>query len=458
MELRTHQSQNRDRLISILGSNGAALDASDTGTGKSFTAMSVVHKLQAQPAIICPKVCIPQWARLSAAFGVEPVFIANYEKCRAASFKHGGFTKVNREGSKSGYVWKPEGRVVFIWDEVQRCKSQGSQNSKMLLPAASKYKNLLLSATPFTSPLEAFSIGSTLRLFPQNQYMYWCFKHRVRKNYFGHFEFKGGIEDMERINAEIFPSRGVRTRHADIPGFPQSILIPTAVEVDDPSAIEKVYLDELNARRAADKQKVVDQITDAAIANGYFENLPEDWTDDVQPLAITVDLRARQEAEILKVNAMIELAKDALDKNESVAIFVNFDTTINILSKKLETTCILRGQRRKDGNNFDPVNSVRAFQSNRSPIILVNSAAGGVGVDLHDPVTKKARTTIISPPWSALILRQVLGRTKRDGGGYSTQRLVFAAGTIEERVMTRVQAVSDNLDALVDADLDPLNE
>lgn len=455
MELRPHQQANRDRLISILGANGAALDGSDTGTGKTYAAVGMAEKLRARPAIVCPRACIHSWVEVCEGFGVEPFFVANYEKCRAGSFTFGGF---NLKGKIQQYTWKPDGRVVFFWDEVQRCKAEKSLNSSMLLAAAHRYKNVLLSATPFTTPLEAYSIGSTLHLFTQNQYWNWLFKHNVRKNFLGKMEFRGGVEDMEKIHQEIFPAKGVRTRREEIPGFPKTQILTQKVETGEAGEIEKAYMVELEERRARDKQRVVDQIEEAAKRNEYFESLPSDWKDGVEALPITIDLRARQEAEILKCGVMVEMAKDALDKNDSVALFVNFDSTIEILARRLNTTCVLRGKGKRGGNNYDAFNSVKAFQENRSNVILVNNAAGGAGVNLHDPVTQKPRTSLISPPWSAITLKQVLGRPHRDGGGYSTQHILFAAGTVEERVMKRVDSRLNNLDALTDGDLDPFTE
>jgi hypothetical protein len=83
----------------------------------------------------------------------------------------------------------------------------------------------------------------------------------------------------------------------------------------------------------------------------------------------------------------------------------------------------------------------------------VNIRAGGAGLSLHDPVTQVPRVALISPPYSAIDLKQVLGRTHRLGGGHSTQKLIFAADTVEEQVMQRVQNRVQNIDALLDSDV-----
>jgi len=402
------------------------------------------------------------WRDECRVMGVDPLFITNYEAARSKSFEHGRVNvtrKVRPDGTVSEtkkYEWLVSGRVLFCFDEVQGCRGAKTLNSDMLMSASSRYKTCMASATPFTNPTEAFAIGSSLRLFSKNTFWQWQLRHGVRKNFMGHMEFCGGqktekakaeaLEHMARIHGYIFPERGVRTRRYDIPGFPDEVTSVVGIEADDPSAVEKAYHDLIAISRSEDYLRAI-------------EGVPEDLHDLVEALPVTQALRARQDAEMQKCSAIVDMALDARDKGESVAIFVNFDHTIEALSELLDTKCIIRGQRRpgrqgrKAENNYDRATAITEFQANRQDFILVNSAAGGAGVSLHDPVTQKPRTSLISPPWSALVLKQVLGRTLRLGGGFSTRKLLFTTGTIEERVMRRVQTMTDCLDMLTDGDL-----
>ena len=63
------------------------------------------------------------------------------------------------------------------------------------------------------------------------------------------------------------------------------------------------------------------------------------------------------------------------------------------------------------------------------------------------------RTSFICPTFSAVDLKQVLGRPHRDGGGHSIQWLVYFRGTVEERVAKSVERKIANLDMLNDGDL-----
>jgi hypothetical protein len=86
--------------------------------------------------------------------------------------------------------------------------------------------------------------------------------------------------------------------------------------------------------------------------------------------------------------------------------------------------------------------------------MICNIAAGGVGVSLHDLNGNFPRASIVSPNYSAYQLVQALGRVWRQGGlTKSYQRIVFAAGTIEEQACRRVQFRINNLSTLNDADM-----
>lgn len=446
--LRPHQEANITTLYEALAKYGGAIDGSDTGTGKTFTFVGLCRMLRARPAIITRKALVPQWEEACRLAGLSPVFITNYEACRSTKFPHGRLVTGPRGGKK--YEWNDLGeRVLFCFDEAQSLRGHSSINSKMALAARKKYKVVLLSATPFQTPLEAKTIGIITGLFSEFTYWGWSFRHGVVKNHFGRLEFIGdradkvdlGQKHMASIREQIFPSRGCRTRREDIPGFPETLVVCEAIETGEANAITRQYQLEIEESRKADHAKACQDV------DPEFHGL-------VSALPITINLRARQEAELLKCAAIAEVAKLEHEKGASVAIFVNFDASVEVLAQMLDCRFIIRGDGSgRSGNHFDRPNAVRAFQQNRTPYIVVNVAAGGVGLSLHDDKTQIPRVSLISPPYSAVMLKQVLGRVHRLGGGFSTQKILFAAGTIEEKVMQRVQNRLTNIDTLLDTDL-----
>jgi hypothetical protein len=79
--------------------------------------------------------------------------------------------------------------------------------------------------------------------------------------------------------------------------------------------------------------------------------------------------------------------------------------------------------------------------------------AGGVGVSLHAVGDKRMRVALISPTFNAVQLKQALGRVHRAGGNTNIQKIVYLAGTCEERAMNNVRAKLNSLSLLNDSDL-----
>jgi superfamily II DNA or RNA helicase len=134
----------------------------------------------------------------------------------------------------------------------------------------------------------------------------------------------------------------------------------------------------------------------------------------------------------------------------SVVVFLNFTETINAISDRLNTRCIF------DGKTSDKVRqqNVDDFQSDKSRIILVNISSGGAGLSLHDINGKYPRLSLISPSYSAVLMRQSTGRVWRDSAkSKSIQKIVFVDNTIEENVCKNVKSKLNNLDLLNDGDL-----
>tara|TARA_E500000331_G_scaffold270821_1_gene262419 strand:+ start:129 stop:392 length:264 start_codon:yes stop_codon:yes gene_type:complete len=83
--------------------------------------------------------------------------------------------------------------------------------------------------------------------------------------------------------------------------------------------------------------------------------------------------------------------------------------------------------------------------------------AGGTGLSLHDETGEYPRVSLISPSFSAIDLRQCLGRVHRaTGKSPSIQKIVFASGTVEMRVCKLVRAKLNNLDLINDDEMNPI--
>ena len=84
-------------------------------------------------------------------------------------------------------------------------------------------------------------------------------------------------------------------------------------------------------------------------------------------------------------------------------------------------------------------------------MILVSVKAGGGGLSLHDLHGGHPRIALISPSYSAVEMRQVIGRIWRDDAKTKgIQKLICVANTVEEKVYHSVMNKLDNLDLIND--------
>ena len=79
-KLLEYQEPHVAKLIKALEKYNIALDASDTGTGKTYSAIAIAKRLNLRPVIICPKCVINSWTKVAKTFEVDPILITNYDQ------------------------------------------------------------------------------------------------------------------------------------------------------------------------------------------------------------------------------------------------------------------------------------------------------------------------------------------------------------------------------------------
>ena len=271
-----------------------------------------------------------------------------------------------------------------------------------------------MSATIADSPLQLYALGVVLGLFSDKKgFWQWALKRGVYKSFFGH-EFKNTPENLKKIHDDIFPDKGHRIAIKDLGDkFPANLVISDAYDMNSAGKQIQIVYDEMKAELA---RLMESEKTDGSCV-------------------LTEKLRARQRVELLKVPTFADLAEDHVEEGMSVAIFVNFEETVQALSKKLNTQCLFTG---KIPDAVREANREK-FQRGEERIIILNIAAGGIGIGLHDEYGNYPRVTLISPTYSAQALKQALGRAARAGSKSSVlQKIIFAAGTVEEEVADKV--------------------
>jgi hypothetical protein len=422
------QEQHVGQLVRALNKHRAALDSSDTGTGKTLCAVETAKRLGASIFVVCPKIVVPSWERTAKEQGSKLLGILNYEKLRTGKTRFGHW-------SGKQFEWKIPNDCLIIWDEVHRCQGLWSQNAKMLI-SAKPWRNLLLSASAAEDPTEMRASGFLLGLHTLSNFFNWAKAHGCEVNPWGALEFKHREQwALDKINYELYPEHGDRmTRSMLAEHFQETRIITDPLDFGDKGAIKKLY-DEMDQELSALEQRIKGDSKNKAAQK------------------LVAQLRARQAVELAKVPATVEIIEDELHAGNSVAVFVNFDATIEAIGQRLKAPYeVIKGGQKADERQL----VVDRFSSDANHVVLCNIAAGGLGVSLHDQRGVRPRTAIISPTFNAKDLLQTLGRVDRAGSkSQSVQRILFAAGTVEEKVETSVRLKLKNLAELHKGDLTP---
>ena len=365
-------------------------------------------------------------------FGVKPLLVTNYEQ-----LTRGKQAVCRKQGTY--FEWLLPDDALIVFDECQKCKGLKSLNSGLLIAARRQHFRILLcSATAASNPLEMKALGFALGLHALCDFYTWARRHGVVDGFFG-LQFNGEPDALKRIHESIFPHKGSRMTIANIPSFPATMIEATPIETGKAKSIQRVY-DNLK-RQMKEAQRHDDRDTLHSLAHNLNAR---------SVTALTIQLRARQEIELLKADAMVAMAKDAVEEGMSVVLLVNFDATIEHLASALNAhDSILRGGQ----SPTERQRVIDRFQANECPVVIANMQAGGVGVSLHDPKGIRPRLSLISPSFSAQDLRQALGRVHRAGGAASVQKILFAADTVEEHTADICANKLANIDLLNDGDL-----
>jgi hypothetical protein len=164
-------------------------------------------------------------------------------------------------------------------------------------------------------------------------------------------------------------------------------------------------------------------------------------------------LRLRQQAEFCKASVLAGMAGNEVSDGNSVFLCLNFTDARLRVQSELERAgipfaSIYGGQPEKERQA-----GIDAFQRNEIHVMVGMSSACGVALSLHDERHERPRVSLINPSYSASELLQALGRIRRVGGTHAVQKIVLAAGSVEERVARAVGGKIDNIGALTDADL-----
>lgn len=443
--------------VKLLRDRRASAEGSVAGFGKTFVASFVAREMGAPMVVVCPKVVIPHWENAARMCGATIRCVSNYEQYKAAprrTLKNSDGTPVldhagrpvkekvvaaHRSGKTGMGEWAILGRqwrwtfpkpTLLVIDEAHYCKSRDSQNSKFVVAAKRQgIPTMVMSATLAQDPTDLFSVGYLLGLHDGGTDGWKNFQsaHGVIASGFDFkFDPRHDPTALSRLNAALFPARGHRKTYDQIPGFPEATTDVREV-VGDPDKL--ATMERAWARTAELEQLSLDAI------NSAVERL-----------------RARQIAELAKVPAIIDLAKELKSSGLSVPIFLNFHDAIDEVSDALRCGVI-------DGRTINSQRQtiIDRFQADLDHTLVLQTAAGGVGISLHDTRGERPRHSLISPGENARDLIQALGRNRRVGQKSPAFRTILTlAGSVEQKVKRNVERKANQIEEINDGDLDPL--
>jgi superfamily II DNA or RNA helicase len=415
-KLLPYQIQHVNSLYNTLILHKRALDASDTGTGKTYTTIYLCKKLNLIPFIVCPKSVISTWLKVLHYFDYNDneFILTTYNQL----LKHHFIKQEKINNDDINFKWNftniDKMAYLFIYDEAHKCKNKDTINAKVLINLSDCGVNIiLLSATIADKPLYFIILGYVLKLYTSfNDGLFWL-DNVINSG-------KKSKHPLLGVHNVLYPKYASRMRVDDLENmFKDNKINFDGIYMENYFEIEREY--------------------------GLINKMMEQTSTDKKNLGNIQKIR--QKIENFKIDTIVKLTFNYLKEGKNVAIFVNFTNTINELSKKLGTKCIIYGNQTVEERS----KNIEEFCSDKSRIIICNIQSGGSGISLHDTIGNYPRVSLISPTWSAQDLLQVLGRIHRATGKTDVvQNIIFCKNTIEENIGNVIKNKINNIRVLND--------
>lgn len=403
------------------------LDTSHVGTGKTVVAAHLASSLCRPVAVICPKAVIPSWERELEENGIDPIFVLNYEKLRTGRTPH-----VKKRGKKI-FAWQLPPDTLMLFDECHKAKGPYTQNAQLLIAAAQAgYPIHMMSATAAEDPTEMRAIGFALGLHSLNaakgdlkSWYSWMRCNGCYQNQWKAWELRKRSA-LKDLHDTMYQKSVKRLTVSDFPdSFKNNRIFVEPIQFSNLSKINKAY-------------------AELGITPEIVTQFIEEGTVEDSEFVLVNMLRARQLAESFKVHDLVEMANDLRDEGNSVVLFVNFRETADALAEALKCGKIEGGQDAALRQQY-----IDEFQEDDADVLIVNIAAGGTGISLHDVRGERPRVSLISPSFNVKDHLQALGRIHRNGAkSDALQKVLVASGTVEEAVLKAIDRKSSNLDML----------
>jgi superfamily II DNA or RNA helicase len=408
-------------LITSLKNNYIAFDGSQTGTGKTYTAIATCKQLNLKPIIVCTNNTRTIWKNICNNFGVEYITITNYEllrKCKEYNNNNEIITSTFLSKNDKKYIWniKDSKKTIIIFDEVHKCKNTKSQLGKLLISSKHSCKILMLSATLCDKSYDFVIFGYMLGFYTQlSQGIPWInglLREDIKKI---------DSKNDSSISEKIFPEKGSRMSYEDVGNkMTQNIISYNCYDISE-----------------KDKNKVDEYLKYMKSTNKLVEIN-----------------NSRYQLELIKVPIIIDEILKYYELGKNVVVFVNFIDSLNKICEKLIKMKISFSTIKGGQTTSQREENIEMFQYNKNKIILCMIQSGGESINLHDTKGTNPRVSIISPSYSSIELLQSLGRIYRsDVKSVCLQKIIFCSDTLEEKICEKLTKKSKFINKISDNDL-----
>ena len=463
------------QLMEVLNIKNRVIDASDTGTGKTYCAIATCALLKLTPFIICPKSVISNWVNVCREFEVPYLGVSNYEMLKGGNYYTENYEKVKcpymdieiiplndkiikeekeeenkineqdveqpinkKELSKNknfiqqyktNYTFYLPTNTLIIFDEAHRCKNWSSQISSLLVAMSKSNSKIMMLSATLTDKVDCFKpFGIVLGFYKSlDGYRPWIKSQEIINKIKYRNINDESTKRLHIIHDTVFPNYGSRLKISELGDvFPHNNITINSYYLEEHEKVEAIYKE----------------------INKELENLSN---LEKASKGLGILIRARMRIEMLKVSLFMDLAQEGIDSGYSVAIFVNYLGSLEYLCYHMKVDCIIKGGQTMEDRDM----MIKDFQDNKKKVIIAMQQAGGVGISMHDIHGGHPRMSIISPSWSGYETRQTLGRIHRAGSKTpAIQKLVYVAKTYEESIAKLIENKLKTIDAINDGDFE----
>ena len=496
------QKSHVENLVGSLMLNSRVLDASDTGTGKTFCILAACKIADLVPFVITPKSVIANWYKVAEYMECELYGIANYELMQNCKYLNSKKKKVSADfvkvqeliidsGSDSESDSDSDTSTMFKFKKSHKAKSKHIDFQKKFRERA------LAKAMQGKKVEDQDMVDSSSESENDNDDK--PSKKRIKYDYiWDEFKLPGNIlfifDEAHKCKNHKTNNGRLLYKLSKVPGVKIALLSATVVDKPEffklPGCVLGFYKDIGSGKHwlqkiskgfenpmeavhkliypdYASRIRIVDLENEFPDNHIIAENIDMENAAEIEAqyaiiqealqvlkskeenstCALAIILYARQQIELLKVPVFVRLTNELVAEGKHVALFVNFTDTLLSLGEHLGTKCFIYGEQKIEERDAN----IQSFAENKDKIVICNIRAGGVGISLHDTDGKYPRVALISPTWSAQDLIQVLGRVHRANCKSPVeQKIIFCNGTFEEKIAKIIQSKVKNIGFLND--------